>query len=74
MVFVAERLRRKFVALVYAGSNPVEHPISLNSMEGFEYKNGELICKKCGSKNVFIRAGMMVDRAICNNCGNEDYI
>ena len=26
MVFVAERLRRKFVALVYAGSNPVKHP------------------------------------------------
>ena len=26
MVFVAEWLRRKFVALVYAGSNPVEHP------------------------------------------------
>ncbi len=29
MVFVAERLRRKFVALVYAGSNPVEHPKTL---------------------------------------------
>jgi transcription elongation factor Elf1 len=43
-------------------------------MEGFEYKNGELICKKCGSRNVSVRAGMMVDRAICNNCGNEDYI
>lgn len=26
MVYVAERLRRKFVALVYAGSNPVVHP------------------------------------------------
>ena len=26
MVFVAERLRRKFVALVNAGSNPVKHP------------------------------------------------
>ena len=26
MVFVAEWFRRKFVALVYAGSNPVEHP------------------------------------------------
>ena len=29
MEFVAERLRRKFVALVYAGSNPVEHPIKM---------------------------------------------
>ena len=27
MEFVAERLRRKFVALVYAGSNPVKLPI-----------------------------------------------
>ena len=26
MVYVAERLRRKFVALVYAGLNPVVHP------------------------------------------------
>ena len=26
MVYVAERFRRKFVALVYAGSNPVVHP------------------------------------------------
>ena len=26
MVYVAERLRRQFVALVYAGSNPVVHP------------------------------------------------
>ena len=74
MVFVAERIRRKFVALVYAGSSPVEHPINVMVMDGFEYKNGELICKKCGSRNVSVRAGMMVDRAICNNCGNEDYI
>lgn len=29
MVYVAERFRRKFVALVYAGSNPVVHPIIL---------------------------------------------
>lgn len=27
MVFVAERFRRKIVALVYAGSNPVKHPL-----------------------------------------------
>ena len=26
MVYVAERFRRKFVALVYASSNPVVHP------------------------------------------------
>ena len=26
MVFVVERLRRKIVVLVYAGSNPVKHP------------------------------------------------
>ena len=48
--------------------------INVMVMDGFEYKNGELICKKCGSRNVSVRAGMMVDRAICNNCGNEDYI
>ena len=28
MVSVAEWFRRKFVALVYAGSNPVRHPIT----------------------------------------------
>ena len=27
MEFVAERLRRKFVALVYAGSNPIKLPL-----------------------------------------------
>lgn len=30
MVYVAERFRRKFVALVYAGSNPVVYPHSDN--------------------------------------------
>ena len=43
-------------------------------MEGFGYKNGELVCKVCGSRNVTVRPGMMTDRAICNSCGNEDYI
>ena len=43
-------------------------------MAGFDYKDGELICKKCGSRNVSVRAGMMVDRTWCNDCGNEDYI
>ena len=31
MEFVAERLRRKFVALVYAGSNPVKLPETVGS-------------------------------------------
>lgn len=31
-------------------------------------------CEKCGSTDIFIKCGMMVDRAICNNCGNEDYV
>jgi formylmethanofuran dehydrogenase subunit E len=43
-------------------------------MSTFELKNGQIVCKKCGSKNVSIKAGMMVDRAICHECGNEDYI
>ena len=33
MVYVAERFRRKFVALVYAGSNPVGHPDRLSDSE-----------------------------------------
>ena len=43
-------------------------------MRGFEYKNGEWVCKNCGSKNVCVRPGMLVDRAICEDCGNEDYL
>ena len=43
-------------------------------VDGFDYKNGELVCKRCGSRNVSVRAGMMTDRAVCNSCGNEDYI
>ena len=43
-------------------------------MEGFDYIDGELACKKCGSRNVSVKAGMFVDRAWCNNCDNEDYI
>lgn len=42
--------------------------------DGFDYKGGDLCCKRCGSKNISIKSGMMVDRAICNSCGNEDYI
>ena len=51
------------------GSSP-----STSAMSTFEYKNGQIVCKKCGSKNVSIKAGMMVDRAWCNDCNNEDYI
>ena len=43
-------------------------------MSGFDYKDGQLICKRCGSKNISVKSGMMTDRAWCNNCGNEDYI
>jgi len=45
-------------------------------MGGFDYDftNMTLKCKRCGSTDVTIRPGMMTDRAICNNCGNEDYI
>ena len=48
--------------------------LTASSMSTFELKNGQIVCKKCGSKNVSIKAGMMVDRAICHECGNEDYI
>ena len=43
-------------------------------MSTFELKDGQIVCKKCGSKNVSIKAGMMVDRAICHECGNKDYL
>jgi len=43
-------------------------------MSTFEYKNDQWVCKKCGSTNVSIKTGMMVDRAWCNNCNNEDYL
>jgi formylmethanofuran dehydrogenase subunit E len=43
-------------------------------MSTFELKDGQIVCKKCGSKNVSIKVGMMVDRAWCNDCNNEDYI
>jgi uncharacterized Zn finger protein (UPF0148 family) len=43
-------------------------------MSTFELKDGQIVCKKCGSKNVSIKSGMMVDRAWCNDCNNEDYI
>lgn len=42
--------------------------------KGFDYKDGELICRNCGSRMVTVHPGMMTDRAWCNNCGNEDYI
>lgn len=42
--------------------------------KGVTFENNEWRCNKCGSTDVTIRCGMMVDRAICNNCGNEDYI
>ena len=53
----------------FTGSNPVT-----SSMSTFELKDGQIVCKKCGSKNVSIKAGMMVDRAWCNDCNNEDYL
>jgi late competence protein required for DNA uptake (superfamily II DNA/RNA helicase) len=43
------------------------------SMDGFDFKDGQLVCRRCGSRNVSVKAGMMTDRAWCNNCGNEDY-
>ena len=51
------------------GSNP-----TATTMSTFEYKNDQWVCKKCGSTNVFIKAGMMVDRAWCRECNNEDYL
>ena len=50
------------------------HLINHLIMNSFDYKDGELICKRCGSKNVSVRCGMMTDRAYCKDCGNEDYI
>ena len=47
---------------------------NINMEDGFDYKGGDLVCKRCGSKNISIKSGMMIDRAICNSCGNEDYI
>lgn len=44
------------------------------TQRGFDFVNGELICRKCGSRMVTVHPGMMTDRAWCNNCGNEDYI
>ena len=47
MVYVAEWLRRKFVALVYAGSSPVVHPnIKENIMAKVLGKN-VVKCYKC---------------------------
>ena len=60
---------KTIVPLGTIGSNPIT-----SSMNTFELKNGQIVCKKCGSKNVSIKAGMMVDRAWCNDCNNEDYI
>ena len=51
------------------GSNP-----TATTMSTFELKDGQIVCKKCGSKNVSIKAGMMVDRAWCRECNNEDYL
>lgn len=42
MVYVAEWLRRKFVALVYAGSNPVVHPIMIVEVNHRTYGKTEL--------------------------------
>lgn len=42
-------------------------------MDGFDFKDGQLVCRRCGSRNVYVKAGMMTDRITCLNCGNEDY-
>lgn len=60
---------KTIVPLGTIGSNPIT-----SSMSTFEYKNDQWVCKKCGSTNVFIKAGMMVDRAWCRECNNEDYL
>ena len=43
-------------------------------MDGFDFKDGQLVCRRCGSINVSVKAGMMTDRVWCNNCGNEGYV
>lgn len=45
-------------------------------MDGFDYDTSDMTlrCRRCGSIDVTVRPGMMTDRAICNVCGNEDYI
>ena len=47
MVFVAEWFRRKFVALVYAGSNPVEHPILILSIMVKVFGENVEKCYRC---------------------------
>lgn len=42
-------------------------------MDGFDSKDGQLVCRRCGSKNVLVRPGMITDRITCFNCGNEVY-
>lgn len=40
----------------------------------FIYKNNHWVCQRCGSIRVSIISGFMVDRLICNDCYNEDYV
>jgi formylmethanofuran dehydrogenase subunit E len=43
--------------------------------DGFSFDinpmSGSVRCKKCGSYDVYIRAGMFVDHYYCKKCGNE---
>ena len=45
-------------------------------MVNFIYNNDkdEFVCNRCGSNNVAVKPGMMLDRITCLDCGNEDYI
>ena len=42
---------------------------------GYKYIDRDTLqCEKCGSQNVWVKAGIMVDRAICCDCDNEQYL
>lgn len=59
-----------------AGSIPVICSKKVFKMTNFIYNRdeNEFVCNRCGSGNVVVRPGMMVDRITCLDCGNEDYI
>ena len=41
----------------------------------FEYDdNGELVCSKCGSRDISLIPKMYTTYYICNECGNEERI
>ena len=42
---------------------------------GFKYIDRDTLqCEKCGSQNIWVKAGVMVDHAMCCDCGNEQYL